>query len=101
MVFSKADEAKNLAEGSMAGLKLGDKDILVVNIGGTLFAIGNTCTHRGCRLSTGTLAGDQVQCRCHGSVFNVKTGEVIHSPAKIPEPVYTVETVNGEVMIDI
>jgi 3-phenylpropionate/trans-cinnamate dioxygenase ferredoxin component len=101
MTLTRADEAKNLAEGSMAGVILGDKDILVVNTGGTLYAIGNICTHRGCRLSTGTLLGDRVQCRCHGSVFNVKTGEVVNGPAKNPEPVYQVKTENGDVMIDI
>jgi 3-phenylpropionate/trans-cinnamate dioxygenase ferredoxin subunit/anthranilate 1,2-dioxygenase ferredoxin subunit len=101
MTFSKADEAKNLAEGSMAGVLLGGKDILVVNTGGTLFAIGNICTHRGCRLSTGTLSGDRVKCRCHGSVFNVKTGEVVNGPAKIPEPVFKIKTENGDVIVDI
>jgi nitrite reductase/ring-hydroxylating ferredoxin subunit len=101
MTFSKADEAKNLAEGTMGGVRLGDKDILVVNTGGMLFAIGNICTHRGCRLSTGTLSGDRVQCKCHGSVFNVKTGEVVNGPAKNPEPVYKIKTENGDVMIDI
>jgi len=34
-------------------------------------------------------------------VFSLKTGEVIHGPAKNPETSYKVKIENGEVMIDI
>ena len=101
MTYVTADEAKNLAEGAIIGIKLGDKDLLVVNLGGILYAIGNTCTHAGCRLSMGKRDADHVKCKCHGSVFDIKTGEVVHGPAKTPEPVFKVKTENGEVMIDI
>ena len=101
VTFSKAGEAKKLTEGSMEGIKFGDIDVLVVNAGGALSAIGNTCTHRGCRLSSGRLDDNEVTCRCHGSVFNVKTGEVVHGPANKPEPVYKVKLENGEILIDI
>ncbi|HVP94801.1 MAG TPA: Rieske (2Fe-2S) protein [Methanoregulaceae archaeon] len=101
MTYTKAGDVKDPGEGVIIGTKIADKDILVVNLGGTLYAIGNKCTHMGCRLSMGKRDGDQVKCKCHGSVFSLKTGEVIHGPAKNPETSYKVKIENGEVMIDI
>jgi nitrite reductase/ring-hydroxylating ferredoxin subunit len=55
----------------------------------------------GCKLSGGKLEGETVRCPCHGSVFNVRTGEVVKGPAKKPVLSYTVTVENGELSIDI
>jgi nitrite reductase/ring-hydroxylating ferredoxin subunit len=77
------------------------KKILVAKQGTAFFAIGDTCTHMGCSLSVGTLEGETVRCRCHGSVFSLRTGEVIHGPAKKPEPSWPATVKNGEVFVDL
>ncbi len=82
---------KVLSPGQMTAVESGGKNILVANIKGEHFAIGNVCTHRGCKLSNGTLTGDNVVCPCHGSTFNVKTGAVVKGPAQNPEPAYKVK----------
>jgi len=76
----------------MTAVQADRKDILIANAHGKISAIGNTCTHQGCTLSGGRLDGETVQCPCHGSVFNVRTGEVVQGPAKKPEPRYEVKT---------
>jgi 3-phenylpropionate/trans-cinnamate dioxygenase ferredoxin subunit len=73
--------------------------VLLVNLNGTYYAIGDKCTHRGCSLSKGTINGDTLQCACHGSTFNLKTGEVVKGPAKNPEPKYNVKVENNQVLI--
>jgi nitrite reductase/ring-hydroxylating ferredoxin subunit len=93
--------AKDLPEGSMKAVQAGTLDILLVHTGTGIYAIGNTCTHRGCRLSDGTLEGETVRCPCHGSAFRVKTGEVSNGPAKIPEPSFTVAVVDGEISLTL
>jgi 3-phenylpropionate/trans-cinnamate dioxygenase ferredoxin component len=85
----------------MKGMVIEGKEILVVKIGPKIFAIGNKCTHMGCRLSGGKLDGEPVRCPCHGSMFNVRTGEVVKGPAKNPEPSYTVNVENGELSVDL
>jgi nitrite reductase/ring-hydroxylating ferredoxin subunit len=87
--------AKDVASGAMRGFKAGDKGVVVSNIGGKFYAIGEKCTHRGCTLSKGRLEGDVVTCPCHGSKFNAKTGAVVRGPAAEPEPAYPV-TVEGD-----
>jgi nitrite reductase/ring-hydroxylating ferredoxin subunit len=76
------------ADNSMNVVHVDEKELLVTKLNGKFFAIGNICTHMGCKLSRGTLDGETVRCPCHGSVFNVKTGEVIKGPAKKPESRY-------------
>ncbi len=85
----------------MKGVEIDGKQILVVKLAGNFFAIGNTCTHMGCRISKGKVEGETVRCPCHGSVFNVRTGEVVKGPAKEPEPSYPVTNENGELNIDM
>ena len=74
--------------------------VLLVNLNGTYFAIGDKCTHQGCSLSNGTIKGDTVQCACHGSTFNLKTGDVIKGPAPKPEPKYEVKVEGNKISIN-
>jgi 3-phenylpropionate/trans-cinnamate dioxygenase ferredoxin component len=85
----------------LKGVTVNRKEILVVKLGKNFFAIGNTCTHMGCRLSSGRLEGKTIQCPCHGSVFNVMTGEVVKGLAKRSEPSYTVLVEHDELSIDV
>ena len=85
----------------LKGVKVYGKEILVVKSGKKFFAIGNTCTHMGCRLSSGKLEGETIHCICHGSTFSIKTGEVVKGPATRPEPSYTVRLEKDELFIDL
>src|SRR5712692_6320468 len=71
-------------EGLEAGklVQAGGQSIAILNIGGSYYAIENTCPHRGGPLSEGTIVGDEVTCPWHGSRFNIKTGAVITPPAR-------------------
>ncbi len=101
MGFLDVASTKDLPLGKMKGVKAGGKPVLLVNLSGTYYAIGNVCTHMGCSLSTGKLEGENVQCPCHGSVFNVKTGKVVSSPATKPEPPYQVKVEGDRISINI
>ena len=75
--------------------------ITLANVAGTLFAIDDTCTHRGCSLGDGKLDGSTVQCACHGSRFDVTSGAVVRGPAEDPVRSYPVHVANGEVQVDL
>ena len=91
----KADMEPN----TMKAVNVNGKPILLVNLNGTYYAIGNICTHMGCPLSKGTLKGENVECACHGSMFNLKTGNAARGPASKAEQKYEVKVENGEIMI--
>ena len=80
MVFEKVAETNEIVSGQMKSVKLGAAEVLVANINGTYYAIGNTCTHQGGNLSMGTLQGNIVTCPKHKSQFDVTTGKVISGP---------------------
>ena len=75
--------------------------ITLANVAGTLFAIDDTCTHRGCSLGDGKLDGSTVQCACHGSRFDVTSGAVVRGPAEDPVRSYPVHVADGEVQVDL
>ena len=84
------------------------KEILVANVNGIFYAIGNVCTHERGDLSQGTLEANIVTCPKHKSKFDVTSGKVV-SPPKIglfhpkiqDEPVYFVKTENGDILIKL
>jgi nitrite reductase/ring-hydroxylating ferredoxin subunit len=101
MTTKKIGAVKELEYTPMKGVVVDGKEILIIKTGTKIFAIGNKCTHMGCKLSNGKLEGETVRCPCHGSMFNIRTGEVMKGPAKNPEPSYTVTVENDELFIDL
>jgi len=101
MGFVRATSTKQLGEGKMVGVEAGGNPILVVNLKGKYYAIGNICTHMGCMLSDGALKGENVQCPCHGSVFDVKTGEVIKAPANKPVLAFQVKVEGDQILVNV
>jgi len=96
--FIRVASVKDLSEG-MIGVRIDKKDIMIANLGGRFYAIGNRCTHQGCLLSKGTLEEDKVTCPCHHAIFDVKTGKVIRFPALKPEPTYEVKVQGEDILI--
>jgi 3-phenylpropionate/trans-cinnamate dioxygenase ferredoxin component len=101
MTVKKIGLVKDMEFEPVKGIVADGKEILLVNMGKNFTAIGNKCTHMGCKLSTGKIDGETIRCPCHGSMFNVRTGQVVRGPATRPEPMYTVTVENGELLIDI
>jgi glycine/D-amino acid oxidase-like deaminating enzyme/nitrite reductase/ring-hydroxylating ferredoxin subunit len=95
----KIASTADLSPGKMVGIDSQGRKILLANLDGNYYAIGNVCSHQGCTLSEGQLKGETVQCPCHGSVFNIKTGEVVQGPAKKPEPTYRLEVDSGQIFL--
>ena len=100
MGFVKVASTKDLTAGKMIGAEASGKPILVANVDGKYYAIGDKCTHRGCKLSGGALKEDSVVCPCHKSIFDVKTGNVVKGPAKTPEPVFQVKVEQDQILVN-
>lgn len=101
MGFVKAASIKDLETDRKIGVETSGKNIFIANLGGTYYAIGNRCTHMGCMLSDGELKGENVQCPCHGSTFDIKTGKVVKGPAARPEPAFQVKVEGDQILVNI
>jgi 3-phenylpropionate/trans-cinnamate dioxygenase ferredoxin subunit len=82
-------------EGEMRQYQVGGEDVAVANVDGELHAFSDVCTHRQCSLAEGDLDGTTVTCACHGSEFDVTTGDVLGGPAVEPVQTFRV-TVEGD-----
>ena len=76
-MWVKVCRTADIAEGAMKGVEAGGKDILVANVGGRFYAIGNRCPHMNAKLSEGKLDKGVVTCPRHGSRFDVTDGRVV------------------------
>ena len=73
----RAVNAQELAEGGLATVKSGDKEILLAKVDGKIHAIDNACGHLAYPLNQGRLDGHIVTCLWHFARFDVRTGEVV------------------------
>ncbi len=101
MSFVRVASTHDVMPGAMRAVTADSTEILLVNLAGTYFAIGNICRHKGCRLSVGNLSGDVVQCPCHGSQYNIRTGAIIRGPTIEPEPFFEVRVENDQILVRI
>ena len=99
--FHKVAEVKDLMPGSCKAVELGGQQIAQFNIGGTFYAIGDACTHRGGSLSEGEVEGTKVTCPLHGAEFDVTTGKNLTPPAPGEVPSYKVRIEGTQVQVEI
>jgi nitrite reductase/ring-hydroxylating ferredoxin subunit len=71
-------------------------DVTVYNVGGTLYATQDACTHADGPLHDGELKDNIVTCPWHFSCFDVTTGAPTCPPATAPLRTFPV-TVDGTV----
>ena len=90
-------------EGLEAGklVQAGQHRIAIFNIGGSHYAIEDTCPHRGGPLSEGNIAGDEVICPWHGSRFDIKSGAVVRPPARQGVKSFPVRIAGDDVEVEI
>jgi len=101
MGFVKLASTTDVKPDSMMRVVANDQKILLANVKGNYYAIGDVCMHRGCQLSKGKLEGDSVKCPCHGSVFDLKTGNFLKGPTKKGEPKYELKVENNQIMVNL
>ncbi|MFV0320099.1 MAG: non-heme iron oxygenase ferredoxin subunit [Microbacterium sp.] len=73
---------------------------VVLDSGGEVHAIGDTCTHGDISLSEGFVDDDALECWAHGSRFSLRTGHPLNLPAYEPVPVYVVQLDGDDVLVD-
>jgi nitrite reductase/ring-hydroxylating ferredoxin subunit len=78
----KVAQRSQILEGSAIAVDAGGKKIAIFNAGGKLYAIDNTCLHRGGPLAEGDLDGTVVTCPWHGWEYDVTTGRSLNEPSK-------------------
>ncbi len=100
--YTFAIHEKDLTNGMMKTIQVGNNKIALANIDGQIFAIDDRCSHKECSLGTeGALDGNVVICGCHGGKFDMRKGEAMSLPAVTNVRSYAVKIENGDVLVKL
>ena len=97
----KVAEFSDLKEGVGFKVDLDEHRIAVFLVDGSIFAIGDRCSHAEASLAEGEVFDHEVECPRHGSTFDLRTGEPQALPATKPVPTYTVSIKDGDVYVEV
>lgn len=94
--FVRVGSLAEVPDGEIRRYDVAGTHIAVAHLDGGVHALGDECTHMGCSLSEGELDPEGVlACPCHGSRFDLDSGEPVEGPAKEPVPVYPIRVDDG------
>jgi 3-phenylpropionate/trans-cinnamate dioxygenase ferredoxin subunit len=93
----------DVSRDGMTAFEVEGRRVMIANVQGEYFAIGDTCSHAEASLSEGYLHVDDctVECPLHGAVFDLKSGEALEAPAEDPVPAYRLTVEAGDIHIEI
>ena len=94
-----AKEVIKVADIPVGGGKVFDAAKVVVTQpkAGEFKAFSAICTHKGCTVAG--VANGAITCPCHGSTYDMATGQVTGGPAPAPLPSKTVTVSGGSITI--
>jgi 3-phenylpropionate/trans-cinnamate dioxygenase ferredoxin subunit len=99
--FVKVATVWDIAEGEARAFQVGQEWVGVARSDGRLYAFRDECSHAECPLSRGLVEDGQIECECHGAMFDLRTGEATKPPAVRPVPVYEVREEQGDVLVAV
>ncbi len=99
--FVEIAPASELPSGERLFVDVGDKTLVIFNIAGQFFAIGDVCSHDDGPVGEGDLEGYNIVCPRHGAEFDIRTGKVMQMPAVVDIPAYPVKVVDGMIQVGI
>jgi cytochrome P450/nitrite reductase/ring-hydroxylating ferredoxin subunit len=99
LAWHEVGAAGDEPEGTLRRVEVADTAVCLARTGERWLAFDDTCTHEECSLAEGELDGEVVICPCHGSEFDVRTGDVVTPPALDPLPIYEAREDGGTLFI--
>ncbi len=98
--FVKVALIKDVPPGEGRCVDANGQIVALFNVGGTFYAIDNTCVHRGGPLGEGSLEDKVVTCPWHGWQYDVTSGISPVNPAA-QVPTYPVKVEDQEIFIGL
>jgi len=100
--FQKVAKLNELKDGEVKGVRVGREEIALYRLGDEVLATTDLCTHEYCVISENSnLEGEEVECTCHGSKFNIRSGENTLPPAAEALKVYKTKVEGEDVLVEV
>ena len=88
LVWHELGPAEDVPVGHLRRAELAETAVCIGRTDDGWVAFQDTCTHEECSLADGELEGRVVVCPCHGSEFDLRTGDVLCPPALDPLTIF-------------
>jgi len=99
--FVTVCELDDIPIGLGRAFRIGEDSIAIFRTrSGCVFAVANSCPHKGGPLADGMLAGEQIVCPMHSFRFDSSNGEC-DQPGICAIATYPVEVVDGSIRVRI
>ena len=99
--FLEIAAASELPNGERLFVEVEGKSLVIFNLAGQFFAIGDICSHDDGPVGEGDVEGFNIVCPRHGGEFDVRTGQAVQMPAVVDIPAYPVKVVDGMIQVGI
>ena len=99
--FKPALATGELADGQLKRVVIEEQPVLLLRLGGTVYALGAVCSHYGAPLNDGKIVERTIECPWHASRFALEDGRVVQGPACAAVPVYDCKIVDNQVQIKL
>jgi 3-phenylpropionate/trans-cinnamate dioxygenase ferredoxin subunit len=101
IVYHPLIEFVELPENGRVFIEINKKPVVVLNINGQIFAVGDECPHDGGPIGDGTVEGEEIICPRHGARFCLSNGKATRLPATENIPWYPARVTNGMIEIGV
>jgi len=93
-------QLSDIEDGRGLLVEVGGVELAVFRRGGEVFALENSCPHRGGSLSAGDLRGEVVYCPLHAWPFDLRSGRCLEFP-EAPVRSFRARVQGGEVRVEL
>lgn len=99
MPFQDACDARDLPPGARRVVRLGDVEMILWNVAGSIHATARHCPHQGFPLDGASIRGTVATCGLHGLEFDVAAGHCL-SPEALRLRRFPVAIREGRILVD-
>jgi 3-phenylpropionate/trans-cinnamate dioxygenase ferredoxin subunit len=92
---------KELVEGDRLFISIDELQIVLFNLGGEIYAIGDICSHDDGPLGDGDQENYEIICPRHGARFDIRTGKALSIPAVVDIPAYPIRVVADRIEVGL
>jgi 3-phenylpropionate/trans-cinnamate dioxygenase ferredoxin component len=97
--FVAVAQVSDLPEQGKLLVEIGERMVVLLNVGGKYYCIDDVCTHDGGPLADGVLCEFTLACPRHGAKFDIRTGQALTMPATENSVAHEVKVENETIYI--
>ena len=100
-MWHRVAASAGVREGEAVAVNVGEVQIALCQVNGTIFAFENVCPHAYALLSDGFIEGNEIECPLHAARFEISTGQCLAPPADRDLQMYAVRVEGDDVLVEV